>query len=221
MADPRMPNGRRSWRAIRLALSTQPLQIRKTAVSGVVSSVAVSSRRLWPSAAWRAPLSATYSPSPPIQSSPLKVLRTLSGSSSQVCSISRCTAREKLRTATMQEEEPDDAKAGVGARGRGEDVADRLGAASGQVVTVDDAVGRALPSELRRQGARDDRQRDQGRERSGGQRDRAVESRHLLKPVDHAQHELGPQPERQRPHDALAIHPPPPVRFGGIVARHG
>jgi hypothetical protein len=54
-------------------------------------------------------------------------------------------------------------------------------------------------------GARDDRQRDERRERSRGQGDRAVEARDLLKPVDDAQHELGPQPERQRPNGPLAI----------------
>ena len=94
---------------------------------------------------------------------------------------------------------------------RREDVLDRLGAASRQVVTVDDALGRALASEFGREGARNDRQRDERRERSGGQGDRAVEARHLLKPVDDAQHELRPQPERQRPDGVLAIHAPSPV----------
>ncbi len=78
----------------------------------------------------------------------------------------------------------------------------------------------ALASEFRREGARDDRQRDEGRERSRGQRDRAVESRELLKPVDDAEHELGPQPERERPYDTLAMHAPP-LELGGIVTRHG
>ena len=98
--------GRAPGRAIRLALSTEPVQTRKTADSGMLSSVAVSSRRLCPSAACRTPLRAMYSESPPIQSSPLNVLRTLSESSSQVCSNSRCTAREKLRTATMRKRNP-------------------------------------------------------------------------------------------------------------------
>ena len=44
--------------------------------------------------------------SPPIQSSPLAVLRTLSGASSQVCSNSRCTPRVKLRTAIMRKKKP-------------------------------------------------------------------------------------------------------------------
>ena len=52
------------------------------------------------------PLSVMYTARPPIQSSPLNVLRTLSGLSSQVCSNSRCTAREKLRTATMRKRNP-------------------------------------------------------------------------------------------------------------------
>ena len=47
-----------------------------------------------------------YSASPPIQSSPLKVLRTLIGLSSQPCSISRCTARVKLSTATIRKRNP-------------------------------------------------------------------------------------------------------------------
>ena len=142
-----------AWRAIRLALSTQPVQTRKTADSGMVSTVAVSSRRPRPSAAWTTPVTAMYTQSPPIQSSPLNVLRTLSGSSSQVCSNSRCTAREKLSTAT-EEEEPDDAKARARARGRREDFPDRLGAAAGQVVTVDDVIGCVFAPELRGQGAR-------------------------------------------------------------------
>ena len=58
-----------------------------------------------------------------------------------------------------------------------------------------------------------------GRERARGQRDRAVEPRHLLEAVDDAQHELRPQPERQRPQDALAVHSPP-LALVGLVARH-
>jgi hypothetical protein len=101
-----MPKGNRSWRPIRLALRIQPLQIRNAADSGTVSSVGASSRRLRPSAAWRTPLREAYTKNPPIQSSPLKVLRTLSGLSSQVCSNSRCTARVKLRTATNRKRNP-------------------------------------------------------------------------------------------------------------------
>ena len=89
--------------------------------------------------------------------------------------------------------------------GRREDVPDRLGAAARQLVAVDDALRGALAPELRGHRAGDDRQRDRGGERAGGQRDRAVEARHLLEPVDDAQHELRPQPERQRADDALAI----------------
>src|SRR3954468_21247257 len=74
-----------------------------------------------------------------------------------------------------EEEESDDADAGARPRGRREDVLDRLGAASAQVVALDDAVGRALAPELRGDGAGNDRQRDRGRERTGGQGDRAVE----------------------------------------------
>ena len=107
----------------------------------------------------------------------------------------------------QQEEEPDDAEARARAGGRREDVPDRLGAASGQVVPVDDAVGRALAAELRGHRARDDHQRDRGRERGRGQCDRAVESRDLLEAVDDAEHELRPQPERQRADDALAVSP--------------
>ena len=93
-------------RAIRLALSTRPLQTRNTAVTGASSSAAASSRRLRPSAAWMTPLTARYAVSPTIQSSPLNVLRTLSGSSSQACSNSRCTARVKLSTATRRKKNP-------------------------------------------------------------------------------------------------------------------
>ena len=52
------------------------------------------------------PLRARYAVSPPIHSSPLNVLRTLSGLSSHVCSNSRCTARVKLRTATRRNRNP-------------------------------------------------------------------------------------------------------------------
>ena len=210
-----MPNGSRSWRAIRLALSTRPLQTRNTAVSGVPSSAALSSRRLRPSAAWRRPLRARYSASPPIQSSPLNVLRTLSGLELPGLLDQPLHAAGEAQDRDHEEQEPDDAEARALPVGRREDVLDRLGAASGQLVAVDDALGRALAPELRGHGAGDDHQRDRRRERAGGQRDRAVESRHLLKPVDDAQHELRPQPERQRPHDALAVHASSPVELGG------
>ena len=36
----------------------------------------------------------------------------------------------------------------------------------------------------------------------------AVEARNLLEPVDDAQHELRPKPERQGTHDALALRAP-------------
>jgi hypothetical protein len=58
------------------------------------------------------------------------------------------------------------------------------------------------------------RQRDRRRQRARGQRDRAVEPGHLLEPVEDAQHELPSQPERQRPHHALAIHAPWPLELG-------
>ena len=118
-----------------------------------------------------------------------------------------------------EEQQPEEADAGARARGRREDIPDRLGAASAQVVARDDAIGRAPAPEPRGHGAGDDRQRDGGRERTGGQGDRPVESRHLLKPVDDAEHELRPQPERQRPDDALAVHAPPP-ELSRLVARH-
>ena len=215
-----MPNGTRSRRSIRLALSTQPLQTRKTADSGRASSAAARSTLLRPSATWRRPLSAAYSPSPPIQSSPLNVLRTLSGLELPGLLDQTLHGAGEAQDRDHEEKEPDDAKARARARGRREDILDRLGTASGQVVTVDDALGRALASELRREGARDDRQRDERRERSRGQGDRAVEPRELLKPVDDTEHELRPQPERERPHDALAIHAPSPVKLGGLVTRH-
>ena len=45
----------------------------------------------------------------------------------------------------QQEEAPDDADARAGSRGRREDILDGLGAATGQLVAVDDALGR-LPA---------------------------------------------------------------------------
>ena len=65
-----------------------------------------------------------------------------------------------------------------------------------------------LPPRLGGDRARDDRQWDDGRERARGQCDRAIEPGHLLKAVDHAEHEPWPQPERQRPHDAFAVWQP-------------
>ena len=89
-----------------------------------------------------------------------------------------------------------------------EDVIDRGGAAAGQLVAVDDAVGRALAPELSGRSADDDGQWNRGGECAGGQGDRAVEARNLLEPVDDAQHELRPKPECQGTHDALALRAP-------------
>jgi hypothetical protein len=47
--------------------------------------------------------------------------------------------------------------------GGAKDVLDLVGAASGQVVPLDDALGRVLAPQLRGHGAGDDRQRDRGR----------------------------------------------------------
>ena len=104
--DPTMANGIRSWRAIRLALRTRPLQSRNTAVSGVATSAAVSSRRLRPSSAWMTPLRARYSASPPIQSSPLNVLRTLSGLELPGLLEQPLHGAEKLSTATKRNRNP-------------------------------------------------------------------------------------------------------------------
>ena len=104
----------------------------------------------------------------------------------------------------QHEEHREDPDARGRARGRREDIRHRLGAAPGQLIAVDDALGRLPAPQLRRHAAGDDGQRDRGRERAGGQGDGAVEPRHLLEPADHAKHELRPQPERQRPYDALA-----------------
>ena len=125
------------------------------------------------------PLTARYSASPPIQSSPSNVLRTLSGLSFQVCSIRRCTARGEAQHRDQEEEDPDDAEARARARRRREDVLDRLGAAAGQLVAVDDALGGPLPPSCEVTRAGDDHQRDRGGERAGGQGDRAVEPRHF------------------------------------------
>ena len=81
----------------------------------------------------------------------------------------------------------------------------RLGAAAGQLVTVDDALGRALAAEPGGQALVTIVSGIVRGERAGGQGDRAVEARHLLEAVDDAQHELRPQPERERADDALAI----------------
>ena len=170
------------------------------------SSVAVSSRRLRPSAAWRTPLSGEVQrePADPEQA----VERVADAQRAELPGLLEQPLHRagEAQDRDQQEEEADDAEAGARARGRREDVLDRLGAAAGELVAVDDAVGRALAPELRGHGAGEDGQGDRGRERAGGQGDRAVEARHLLKAVDDAQHELRPQPERQRPHDALAVH---------------
>ena len=51
------------------------------------------------------------------------------------------------------------------------------------------------------------------------QRDRAVEARDLLEAVDDAQHELRPQPERERAQDALAVHSS--TSWGSLTAMVG
>ena len=53
-----------------------------------------------------APLTVIHTESPPIHSSPLNVLRTLNGASSQVCSNNRCTDLVKLRTAITRKSNP-------------------------------------------------------------------------------------------------------------------
>ncbi len=53
-----------------------------------------------------APLRVIHTESPPIHSRPLNVLRTLNGSSSQVCSNNRCTALVKLRIAIIRKSNP-------------------------------------------------------------------------------------------------------------------
>ncbi len=63
----------------------------------------------------------------------------------------------------------------------------------------------SFPPSCGRDRAHHDRQGDHRRERARGKRDRAVEARHLLEPAHHAEHELRPQPERQRADDALAL----------------
>ena len=80
------------------------------------------------------PLTATNAASPPIHRSPLSVLRTLRGFSSQVCSNSRCTARREAQHRDHEEEEADEAEARARARGRREHRLDRFGAAAGQLV---------------------------------------------------------------------------------------
>ncbi|HKR99259.1 MAG TPA: AfsR/SARP family transcriptional regulator, partial [Candidatus Dormibacteraeota bacterium] len=64
---------------------------------------------------------------------------------------------------------------------------------------------RILGVDARQDRADDDRQRNQSGERAGRERDRAIEASHPLKPVQHAQHERRPQPERQDPRDPLAV----------------
>src|SRR3954452_18515668 len=78
----------------------------KATDSGKVNSVATTSRRVCPSTPRRTPLASPYTPGPPIQGSPLTVVRTLRASSPQACSNSRCTAREKLRTAIRRKKNP-------------------------------------------------------------------------------------------------------------------
>ena len=106
----------RSWRASRLALSTRPLQSRNTAVTGAPSSAAESSRRLRPSTAWRTPLRTRYTASPPIQSSPLKVLRTLSGLELPGLLEQPLHGAAEAQDRDHEEEEPDDAEARARAR---------------------------------------------------------------------------------------------------------
>ena len=74
-----------------------------------------------------------------------------------------------------QEQEPEHAEARARAGGRREDVPDRLGPAARQLVAGDDPVGGAPAAELGGDGAGDDHQRDRGRQRAGGERDRAIE----------------------------------------------
>ena len=50
------------------------------------------------------------------------------------------------------------------AGGRREDVPDRLRAAAGEVVAVDDVLGRAFAAQVGGEGAGEDRQRDHGRQ---------------------------------------------------------
>src|SRR3954467_10782415 len=50
-----MPNGKSSWRSIRLALRIRPPQIRNAAVSGAPSSAAPSTRRRRPTPPRRSP----------------------------------------------------------------------------------------------------------------------------------------------------------------------
>jgi hypothetical protein len=109
----------------------------------------------------------------------------------------------------QQKERSHDTEARARACGRREDVPDRLRAAAGQAVALDDALGRALAPQLHGERTDEDHQRDHRRQRAGGQRDRTIEATDLLEPVDDAEHELRTQPERQGPHDALAIHAPP------------
>jgi len=56
-----------------------------------------------------------------------------------------------------------------------------------------------LGVDARQDDANNDRQRNQSGQRAGGKRDRAVKAGHPLKPIERAQHERRPKPERQRP----------------------
>ena len=101
-----MPNGTRSAREIRRALRIQPLHTRNTADNGMATTAAASSRVQRPISARTPPLIAMNIASPAIHRSPLSVLRTLNGRSSQACSNSRCTARVKLSTASTRKKTP-------------------------------------------------------------------------------------------------------------------
>ena len=100
------PNGSRLLRESRLAVRIHPLHTRNAADTGRSTRFAPIWRRVTSTTPWIQPLSVMYSMSAAIQSSPLTELRTLSGLSSQVCSNSRCAAREKLSTAIMSSSAP-------------------------------------------------------------------------------------------------------------------
>ena len=149
------------------------------------------------------PLTPRYTASPPTHSSPLNVFRTLSGIELPRLLDQSLHGAAEAQNRDHEKQEPDDAEGRPHPRGRREDVPDRRGAASGQLIAIDDPLGRGLAPDLGGHGARDDRQRDRRGERAGGQGDRAVESRDLLEPADDAKHELRPQPEREQADDAL------------------
>ena len=133
----------RFWRAIRLALRIQPLQTRNTTASGTVSSAALSSSRLRPSgrveeAGGGQVRRERADPEQPVERVADAQRLELPGLLEQPLH-----AAGEAQDRDQEEEEADDAQARVRARGRREDVGDRRGAASGQLVAVDDAVGRA------------------------------------------------------------------------------